>query len=201
MTRPTVASARRRSRLGGLSLASRVREMRVVGPGGASAASVAGGVAGHGQAGAPGRSRTSLRGSRPRSSSRSAPPADLDRAVEADRQGIGGVPPLERRDRAEQPIPRRVGPHRWRNVRPSGCSTPRFKWSLRPSGGPQRARVPDAGGNAIRTAEGVRLRRRFRRSADPDLPVLVIFGIAATGSSGKATPVSGPRWRSRSRSC
>jgi uncharacterized membrane protein len=31
--------------------------------------------------------------------------ADLDRAVEADRQGIGGVPPLERRDRAEQPIP------------------------------------------------------------------------------------------------
>jgi uncharacterized membrane protein len=31
--------------------------------------------------------------------------SDFDRAVEADRQGIGGVPPLEQRDRAEQPIP------------------------------------------------------------------------------------------------
>jgi uncharacterized membrane protein len=31
--------------------------------------------------------------------------ADLDRAVEADRQGIGGVPPLEQRDRAGQAIP------------------------------------------------------------------------------------------------
>jgi uncharacterized membrane protein len=31
--------------------------------------------------------------------------ADLDRAVEVDRQGIGGVPPLEQRDRAEQAIP------------------------------------------------------------------------------------------------
>jgi uncharacterized membrane protein len=31
--------------------------------------------------------------------------ADLDRAVEADRQGFGGAPPLERRDRAEQAIP------------------------------------------------------------------------------------------------
>ena len=31
--------------------------------------------------------------------------------------------------------------------------------------------------------------------------VLVIFGIAATGPARRATPISGPRWRSRSRSC
>ena len=31
--------------------------------------------------------------------------------------------------------------------------------------------------------------------------VLVIFGLAATGSARRVTPVSGPRLRSRSRSC
>ena len=31
--------------------------------------------------------------------------------------------------------------------------------------------------------------------------VLVIFGIAAPAPARRATPISGPRWRSRSRSC
>ena len=89
---------RRRARLGGVPRPRRDRDPRVrrfVGAGGAAAARDAGGAARRGAARVPRRrSRTSSPASTRRSLSRSASSPDLDRAREADRQGLGGAPPL-----------------------------------------------------------------------------------------------------------